>query len=262
MKKIILVLIFVLFGLSFTDVSAQTIGDVIKDDLNKQLALEENKIPGKAVVLIYSNTEWSGMTSDGDMTTESKEGYGYARYVVSCGKMGLVQGYAQKQTEGGWVAVVIIQNGNVLKSGSTNASYGVVHVSAECSSLGGCLIATATHGTELAPQVQMLREIRDNVLFGTSSGTVFMAGFNEFYYSFSPAIADLERQSPIFREIIKMTITPMLSTLSILQFVEIDSEQEILSYGIGIILLNVTLYFVVPTLIIMKLRRRISNLIN
>jgi len=44
----------------------------------------------------------------------------------------------------------------------------------------GCLIATAALGTELAPQVQMLREIRDNVLFKTNSGTAFMTGFDQF----------------------------------------------------------------------------------
>ena len=44
---------------------------------------------------------------------------------------------------------------------------------------GGCLIATATYGTELAPQVQLLREIRDNSLLQTESGTVFMKTFNE-----------------------------------------------------------------------------------
>lgn len=64
---------------------------------------------------------------------------------------------------------------------------------------GGCLIATATYGTELAPQVQMLREIRDNSLIQTQSGKNFMNGFNAFYYSFSPAIADLERENPIFK---------------------------------------------------------------
>ena len=32
---------------------------------------------------------------------------------------------------------------------------------------GGCLIATATYGTELAPQVQQLRELRDNQLLNT-----------------------------------------------------------------------------------------------
>ena len=49
---------------------------------------------------------------------------------------------------------------------------------------GGCLIATATFGTELAPQVQQLREIRDNIILNTVSGTSFLNGFNQFYYSF------------------------------------------------------------------------------
>ncbi|MBM3910749.1 MAG: hypothetical protein FJ356_03775, partial [Thaumarchaeota archaeon] len=56
---------------------------------------------------------------------------------------------------------------------------------------GGCLIATATYGTELDPQVQMLREIRDKSVLGTQTGTAFMSAFNSFYYSFSPAVADL-----------------------------------------------------------------------
>lgn len=120
---------------------------------------------------------------------------------------------------------------------------------------GGCLIATATYGSELAPQIQLLREIRDGVIFGTNSGTMFMAGFNQFYYSFSPTIADWERQNPVFKEIVKITITPMLSTLSILNFVNIDSEQEMLAYGVGIILLNLGMYFVIPAVVIIKTRR-------
>ena len=124
---------------------------------------------------------------------------------------------------------------------------------------GGCLIATASHGTELAPQVQQLREIRDGVLYRTSSGTAFMAGFNEFYYSFSPSVADLERQSPIFKELVKGIITPMLSTLSILNYVEIDSESEMLGYGIGIVLLNAGIYLVLPAFAIIAIRNKIKS---
>jgi peptidyl-prolyl cis-trans isomerase B (cyclophilin B) len=121
---------------------------------------------------------------------------------------------------------------------------------------GQCAIATAAFGTELAPQVQLLRETRDNVLFSTGSGTAFMTGFNEFYYTFSPAVADLQRQNSIFKEIVKVTITPMLSTMSILNYVDIDSEQEMLGYGIGVILLNVGMYFVIPAVIIVKIKNR------
>ena len=124
------------------------------------------------------------------------------------------------------------------------------------SSNGGCLIATATFGSELAPQVQMLREIRDNALLTTTSGSSFMSGFNTLYYSFSPAIADLERQSPIFREAVKITITPLLASLSLLNHVDMDSEEKVLGYGISIILLNAGMYFVAPAIVITKLRKR------
>ena len=122
---------------------------------------------------------------------------------------------------------------------------------------GGCLIATATYGSELAPQVQQLRELRDNTILSTESGIAFMAGFNQFYYSFSPTIADLEREYPVFKEVVKLSITPMLSTLSILNYAEIDSEQEMLSFGIGIILMNVGMYFVAPAIIIYKIRKQL-----
>jgi hypothetical protein len=118
---------------------------------------------------------------------------------------------------------------------------------------GGCLIATATYGSELAPQVQFLREIRDNTVLSTASGTSFMTAFNAFYYSFSPSIADLERQNPVFKEMVKVTITPLLSSLSLLQYVEIDSEAEMLGYGISIILLNIGMYFVVPAIFIYRI---------
>jgi peptidyl-prolyl cis-trans isomerase B (cyclophilin B) len=47
----------------------------------------------------------------------------------------------------------------------------------------------------------------------------------------------------------------MLSTLSILNFADIDSEEEMLSYGIGIILMNVGMYFAVPAIVIYKIRK-------
>lgn len=124
---------------------------------------------------------------------------------------------------------------------------------------GGCLIATATYGSELSSQVQLLREVRDNVVFSTASGKSFMSGFNQFYYSFSPTMADWERQNPVFKEMVKITITPMLYTLSVLNTVDVDSEQKVLSYGIGIVLLNVGMYFVAPAVIIIVLYRSMKR---
>ena len=126
----------------------------------------------------------------------------------------------------------------------------------ESSSGGGCLIATAAYGSEMAPQIQFLREIRDNTVLQTESGSVFMTGFNQFYYSFSPAVADYERENPVFKETVKLALTPMLTSLAILNYVDIDSETEMLGYGIGIILLNIGMYFVAPAVIIIKIKNR------
>ena len=76
------------------------------------------------------------------------------------------------------------------------------------------------------------------------------------YYSFSPAIADLERENPVFKETVKIAITPMLSTLSLLILADIDSEEEMLGYGIGVILLNIGMYFVAPAIIIIKIKSK------
>jgi len=120
---------------------------------------------------------------------------------------------------------------------------------------GGCLIATAAFGSEMAPQVQFLREIRDNTVLQTQSGSTFMTGFNQFYYSFSPTSADYDRENPIFKEVVKLALTPLLASLTLLQFADIDSESEMLGYGIGVILLNVGIYFAIPAAFIMKIRK-------
>ncbi len=119
-----------------------------------------------------------------------------------------------------------------------------------------CLIATATFGSELAPQVQQLRELRDNHLLRTESGTLFIESFNQFYYSFSPIIADYEREDPVFKEMVRLSITPMISSLSILNYVDMDSESSVLGYGISLILLNIGMYVGIPAIVIIGIRKK------
>ncbi len=79
----------------------------------------------------------------------------------------------------------------------------------------GCLIATAAFGSELAPQVQFLREFRDDTILTTTSGASFMSVFNAVYYSFSPYVADAERQNPVLQETIKTALYPLLGILQL-----------------------------------------------
>jgi len=120
---------------------------------------------------------------------------------------------------------------------------------------GGCLIATATYGSELAPQVQMLREIRDNQLMNTESGSSFMSTFNDIYYSFSPIIADYERENPYFKEAVKLAITPMISSLSLMENAE--SESQVLSIGLSVIALNLGMYLGIPAIVVIGIRKSI-----
>jgi len=120
----------------------------------------------------------------------------------------------------------------------------------EADEKGGCLITTATYGSELAPQVQQLRELRDNQLLQTESGTAFMGMFNDVYYSFSPVIADYERENPLFKEAVKIAITPIISSLSLMENAE--SESEVLGFGLSVIMLNIGMYIALPAFGIIK----------
>ena len=116
---------------------------------------------------------------------------------------------------------------------------------------GGCLIATATYGSEMSNEVQQLRELRDNQLLQTESGKQFMGTFNDIYYSFSPLIADYERENSYFKEAVKLAITPMLSSLAIME--NANSESEVLGLGLSVIVLNLGMYLGVPAFGILKL---------
>lgn len=79
---------------------------------------------------------------------------------------------------------------------------------------GGCLIATAAYGTELAPAVQRLREARE-LAYSTGHGAAFMDAFHSVYYAVSPAVADMERQSPHLRALVGAALHPAVAVMQV-----------------------------------------------
>ncbi len=77
----------------------------------------------------------------------------------------------------------------------------------------GCLIATAAFGSELTPQVQYLRNFREQYILSTVSGSAFMSAFNAIYYSFSPQVADYEREQPWLQNVVKAGLYPLFGML-------------------------------------------------
>ena len=248
--------------------------DKIQMTINEEL---EMTIPAnQAKLLIFSDTQWSGALQSSSFPFTEIEGSDDDYILFNCesgmNQEGIFGAKIQKTTQDGYLKLVAIQNQKIMSQDSTEEEFGEILINGECISDntaddngefiggnngGGCLIATATYGSEMAPQVQQLREIRDNKLLNTESGANFVNSFNEFYYSFSPIIADYQRENPAFREMVKIAITPMIASLSILNHVNVDSEAEVLGYGISLITLNVMMYLGIPMLLIAKFRRRV-----
>jgi len=239
-----------------------------QDLIEKKIASElRSEIPeGKAKLLIFSDTEWSGAFQASGLDYTETAGSNDKSIIFACEsspfRQGIFAAKFNKMTEAGYLRIVAIQSNKIIDQRSITAQSGDVTINGNCVSSfapgpegGGCLIATAAFGSELAPQVQQLRELRDNILLQTNSGSAFMNGFNQIYYTFSPTIADLERESPVFKEAVKLTITPLITSLSLLNYVEIDSDQDVLGYGISLIMLNVGMYVLLPTFAILQLRR-------
>jgi hypothetical protein len=241
-------------------IQPQSIDEIIQSELRM-------KIPdGNAKLLIFSDTNWSGALQSSSFDYTDVDGQNDDSVIFGCesslGRQGVFGAKIKKLSQDGFLKIVVIQNQLIVSQSETTEEFGEVLINGNCTSEfssapggGGCLIATATYGSELSPQVQQLRELRDNKLLNTESGKLFMNSFNQFYYSFSPVIADLERENPVFKEIIKVTITPMITSLSILNYVEMDSKESVLSYGISLIILNLVMYVGIPIVILIGIRK-------
>jgi hypothetical protein len=64
----------------------------------------------------------------------------------------------------------------------------------------------------------------------------------------------MERDHPLFKEAVKLAITPMISTLSLMENAE--SESEVLGIGISVIMLNLAMYLGVLTIVIVGIRKK------
>ena len=262
MKSYLLLSLIPLLFLVPTSVFAQESLDEVEKRLEQKLneqgqTYSKNK-PGFIYLEIMSNTYWSGAIRDGNSATRSIDGQGSAVYEIPCGTAGFSTAAFQKQEEFGSLKLIYTQNSRLISQAETTAKFGLVSIVGECAvqknAGGGCLIATATFDSELAPQVQKLREIRDSKLLQTESGSQFMGSFNQFYYSFSPYIADYERENLVFKEMVKIGITPMIATLSLMDYA--DTESEVLGIGISLIIVNAMMYVGLPIFGIMIAKKR------
>jgi len=128
---------------------------------------------------------------------------------------------------------------------------------------GGCVIASAAYGSELAPEVQFLRAFRDQFVESTFAGRCFMRVFNAFYYSFSPAVAAVIQQKPFLSQVTRVLLYPLVVALrlasTIFYALGFTPEFAVVISGIFAATL-IGLLYVTPTavvkIIIKQVRRR------
>lgn len=205
--------------------------------IETELADESNDIPDTAIMLVYSNTQWSGSIIGSDLGSSPSTGEGDGRVEFRCeGEFGKFSASFQKSTDEGYLVIAAIQSGNLLNSTSTEAPLGIASMAGLCKDAmaepdvevvdSDCLIATAAFGSELAPQVQYLRDFRDGRIMSTAAGSSFMNAFNAAYYSFSPHVAEYERGQPWLQQIVRITVYPLLGILTMSEGVYSANEGE------------------------------------
>lgn len=128
------------------------------------------------------------------------------------------------QNTGEYTVSVDVQ-GIVFQPNPTETASFTISVGETSQPKNGCLIATAAFGSELAPQVQFLREYRDSTIMSTLVGSSFVNAFNTVYYTFSPAIADVERNNPILQELVRAGVTPLLEILQITKLSSVEGDE-------------------------------------
>ena len=247
MKVLIIILIAVMMIIGSSSIAFGVVLVFLDKDIY-EIPTPDNPVtifidsPGKVIISV-SNGEIAtvlGETTSGEFTIYHDD------YNFMEGTM-LIANHINDYTLKEWTDVSTFS-----KNGSTESAK--ESTSVKTGNGGGCLIATATYGSEIATEVQQLRELRDNQLLQTESGTIFISGFNEFYYSFSPIIADYERENPLFKEAVKLAITPMISTLSLMENAETNSE--VLGLGLSVIALNLGMYLGVPAIVVIGIRKK------
>ena len=72
-----------------------------------------------------------------------------------------------------------------------------------------CFIATAAYGSEMAPEVQALRDFRDKHLLTNTVGRILV----EFYYKVSPPLAEYIKKHNTLRSASRLALTPIIYSI-------------------------------------------------
>lgn len=96
---------------------------------------------------------------------------------------------------------------------------------------GGCFIATAAYGSLIESHVKILRKFRDRFLITNIIGRSFV----NFYYKYSPPLADFIAKHDNLRMMVRITLFPLVGiSWIVLKLGILPTFMLVLLFGIGL----------------------------
>lgn len=187
-----------------TDSSSYNPSEAVR--LNGKVTLSENPVGG-AVVVFEARNPQNSVIGSGYASTSSEGNYGKEFVLQSDATSGLYTIYVNVNYQG------------QMSSAETRFSVPRTVTAAtttQITSRGNplkCLIATATYGSELMPEVQFLRAFRDGTVISSFAGRQFMVVFNAWYYSFSPTVSEFISTHSIATVLMRGALYPLMEIL-------------------------------------------------
>jgi hypothetical protein len=126
----------------------------------------------------------------------------------------------------------------------------------------GCIIATATYGSAMTPEVSYMRHVRDNMIGSNELGIIFVTGWNTFYYSWSPTLAGIISNSETLQTLTRILLVPLVVIInftafifSTMAFINLPLASAI-AFCVGMSL-GLLVYFIMPVIFLVIISRKI-----
>jgi len=124
-----------------------------------------------------------------------------------------------------------------------------------------CIIATATYGGPYAPEVVYMRHVRDDLIGSNDVGKILVAGWNKFYYLWSPPVAYSISGSPPLRSVFTVLLLPLLGSMHVVSFVyeSIATFSPEFASVIGFLtaaIMAITIYILLPITLLRGVLKR------
>jgi hypothetical protein len=131
-----------------------------------------------------------------------------------------------------------------------------------------CVIATATFGSVLAPEVVYMRYVRDQLIGSTPSGRTLIEAFNMFYYAWSPAVAEVIAGNELLRAVFRVILLPLLGIVHIsavifrtVALVTGQTDQASVFAFLGAAVMTISVYVALPIAAVAKSKQTIRGLL-